>query len=170
MGAEALGLLPETGAKDTWQIVESATSGALHSLWLVETDLAELPGGSAALENTPFVVVQTTALNETARFASVLLPMAAPPEQDGTWTSCEGRVQRMKASLHPPGEAKPAWRIACDLSILLGGGTPYFSAAEVMEAIANDSASFAGCVYSSLPEEGAILDLTPMPTAPLAQE
>ncbi|MGE0001500.1 MAG: NADH-quinone oxidoreductase subunit NuoG [Fimbriimonadaceae bacterium] len=170
MGAEALGLLPGSGAKDTWQIVQAATAGALYSLWLVEAELADVPGGATALENVPFLVVQTTTLGETARYASVVLPMAAPPEQDGTWTNCEGRVQRMVATLRAPGEAKPAWRIACDLSLMLGGGPPYFSAAEVMEAIADESPSFGGCVYSSLPDEGAVLDLSSVPTAPLAQE
>jgi predicted molibdopterin-dependent oxidoreductase YjgC len=41
----------------------------------------------------------------------VILPGASPYEKDGTFTNDEGRVQRIKKAISPPGDAKPDWEI-----------------------------------------------------------
>jgi NADH-quinone oxidoreductase subunit G len=152
-GADRMGL-NEDGA---WDVLEGAAAGRVGSLWAVECDPAATEAGRSALEGSASVVYVGSELNETARYATVVLPMAAPAEQDGTWTNCEGRVQRMRSVLRPPGEAKPLWRIALELRMLAEPGPPLFHASDVMDEIANRIPAFGGCAYSTIPPEGALL-------------
>ena len=43
--------------------------------------------------------------------ADVILPGAAYTEKDGTWVNTEGRVQRGRLAVYPPGEAREDWKI-----------------------------------------------------------
>lgn len=43
--------------------------------------------------------------------AHVILPLALPPESEGTYVNLEGRAQRTQAAAAPMGQAKPGWRI-----------------------------------------------------------
>jgi assimilatory nitrate reductase catalytic subunit len=67
----------------------------------------------AALEKNEFTVVIDFFLSETARYADVVLPGSLHEEEEGTSTSAEGRVCRIRAAVSPPGQA---WR---DTDILL---------------------------------------------------
>ena len=67
----------------------------------------------AALEKSEFTVVVDFFLSETARYADVVLPGSLHEEEEGTSTSAEGRVIRIRAAVTPPGNA---WR---DTDILL---------------------------------------------------
>jgi predicted molibdopterin-dependent oxidoreductase YjgC len=53
-----------------------------------------------------FLVVQDIFMTETAQLADVVLPGASFAEKDGTFTSSERRVQRIRKSINSPGEAK----------------------------------------------------------------
>ena len=44
-----------------------------------------------------------------AHRAEVILPGAAYPEKDGLYVNFEGRVQRTKRAVFPPGDAKVDW-------------------------------------------------------------
>jgi NADH-quinone oxidoreductase subunit G len=57
--------------------------------------------------------------------ADVILPGATYLEKDGTYVSTEGRVQRGRRSVFPPGEAREDWRIIRAASELLGHPLPY---------------------------------------------
>lgn len=153
-GAELLGLVPDHGLS-TWQILEGCKDGKIEALWLVEADPSSTH--DAALETVPFLVYQGTLENEAMAYASVVLPMAAPAEQDGTWTNCEGRVQRFRQAIAPPGEAKPAWRVFAECLLRARPSTPFFNPGEVMEEIARVHPVFAPAQYSLLPEEGALV-------------
>jgi predicted molibdopterin-dependent oxidoreductase YjgC len=153
-GAELLGLVPTQGLT-TWQILEGCRDGRIEALWLAEADPAATH--QEALENVPFLVYQGTLENEAMAYASVVLPMAAPGEQDGTWTNCEGRVQRFRQAISPPGEAKPAWRIFAECLLRAQPSTPFFNPGEVMEEIVRAHPGFAPALYSELPEEGALV-------------
>jgi formate dehydrogenase alpha subunit len=48
--------------------------------------------------------------------ADLVLPSAAFTEADGTFINGEGRVQRVRKALSPPGEALPDWRILCGIA------------------------------------------------------
>jgi predicted molibdopterin-dependent oxidoreductase YjgC len=83
--------------------------------------------------------------------------MAAPAEEDGTWTNCERRVQRIKQVIPATGDAKPAWRIFSECLVRATGETPMFNAREVLAAISKEHGAFAAVDGQSLDGEGAVL-------------
>lgn len=73
------------------------------------------------LEGLELLVVQDIFLTETAQRADVVLPAAAGAfESEGTFTNSERRVQRVRKTLNPPGEAREDLAIICDLARRLG--------------------------------------------------
>jgi NADH-quinone oxidoreductase subunit G len=52
--------------------------------------------------------------------ADVLLPIAAFTETSGTFVNTEGRAQSFYATVNPPGEARPGWKVLRVLGGLLG--------------------------------------------------
>jgi formate dehydrogenase major subunit len=73
-----------------------------------------------SLEALDLLVVVELVMTETAKLADVILPAAAFAEKDGTFTNCERRVQRVRAAVPPPGQAKPDWKILSELAAMLG--------------------------------------------------
>ena len=65
-----------------------------------------------AFNTLDFLVVQDIFMTETAELADVVLPSASFAEKNGTFTCSERRVQRVRAAVSPPGQARD------DLSII----------------------------------------------------
>lgn len=157
MGAQLIGVLPTENGKPTVGIYEGLANSSIKSLWVVEREVASENGGVSALEQAEFVVFQGTLMNETAGFASVILPMAAPAEQEGTWVNCEGRLQKMSQAIPSIGDSKPAWRIFAEAILRLTPSTPYFNSKEVWDEIKKEVSSFNSIDLDSLPTEGGLI-------------
>ena len=76
------------------------------------------------LTNLEFIVAQDIFLTATAELADVVLPAAGWGETDGTFTSSERRVQRVRAAVEPPGEAKSDIAILSELARAMGHNWP----------------------------------------------
>jgi len=61
-------------------------------------------------------------MSETARHADIVLPGSLQEEDEGTTTSGEGRVIRIRQAVDPPGEARKDWHIMLDIANRLGRG------------------------------------------------
>ena len=59
-----------------------------------------------AFNNLEFLVVQDIFLTETAELADVVLPSSSFAEKNGTFTSTERRIQRVRKAIASPGQAK----------------------------------------------------------------
>jgi len=117
VGGLDIGLVTEGGVP---RLAEDARAGRLKALILHgadELDVSALRG--------PFTVYVGTHGDEGVRHADVILPAAAYTEKPGTYVNLEGRVQRGRRAVFPPGEAKPDWSIARALSDVLGARLPY---------------------------------------------
>jgi len=169
-GAADLGVLPDTvpgGARvespglDTRAILGAAAEGQLDALWLAGCNPFELwPDRdlvTRALENVPFLVVQDSLETEAMAYASVVLPMEAPAEQDGTYTNCEGRVQRLRKVIEAPGDAKEAWRTYQELSLRLHPQAPLFNPSEVLGEISAQVPGYPGPNHEGLLGEGVVV-------------
>ena len=98
-----------------------------------------------ALKSLKHLVVADIFLTETAKLADVVLPAACWGEVDGVCTNSERRVQRMRAAVEPPGEAKPDWWIISQLAQRLGiQGFDYDSPKEVFNELCSLSPIYAG--------------------------
>ncbi|MCK8519417.1 formate dehydrogenase subunit alpha [Methanoculleus sp. 7T] len=109
-----------------------------------------------ALKNLEFLVVQDIFLTETGEFADVVLPAACYAEKDGTQTNTERRVQRWKKAQDPPGEAKPDWRILCELAARMGYAEQFAfkGPEEIFEEVAAVTPSYHGISYARLDPDG----------------
>lgn len=164
-GSSAEGRDPASGpGLDTRGILEGCARGEVEALWLAGCDpftLAPHNQVERALEEVPFLVFMDIKESPALAYASVVLPMAAPAEQDGTYTNVEGRVQRLRQIIPPPGEAKPAWRIFSEAELRVTPRTPFFNPGEIMDEIASKVPAFAPARYSNLDGEGVRLQVEP---------
>ena len=121
--------------RDTHAILQGCVDGSIRSLWLSGVDLFALHPDRAlvtrALESVEFLVVQDFLMTETSEYASVVLPMTAPAEGDGTFVNMDGLVQEVPRILAPRGEAKPAWRVTTELMSRIRPGMPFIQARDV---------------------------------------
>ena len=107
-----------------------------------------------ALEMVDFLVVQDIFLSETAQYADVVLPSACFAEKNGTFTNTERRVQRIRAAVPPPGEARSDWETICDLSTKLGYKMSYDSAGHIMDEIASVTPIYGGISFERIDSVG----------------
>jgi formate dehydrogenase major subunit len=117
-----------------------------------DTDRAErLLGG---LEH---LVVQDIFLTDTARLAEVVLPGTASwCEAEGTVTSSERRVQRVRRALEPPEGARDDIEIICELARRLGTDWGHPTAQEVWDELRSLSPIHAGMSYPRLEQLGGL--------------
>ena len=102
-------------------------------------------------------VVQDMFLTGTAELASVVLPATATwCEAEGTVTSSERRVQRVRKALEPPPGARDDIEIICEIARRLGTDWGHPSAEEVWNELRTLSPMHAGMSYRRLEELGGI--------------
>jgi NADH-quinone oxidoreductase subunit G len=155
-GALLLGLAVEQHG-GLHQILEQARAGGLDAALLLyypplvhQEDSETLAALRALLEAVPFSVVLTTHEAEWLRPASVLLPIAAWSEEEGTYTNHAGVIQQAGKALAPPGEARPAREVLAALLAragrYAGAGTPVEAFRELAAAVP----AYAALSYQSL--------------------
>ncbi len=107
------------------------------------------------LRHVDFLVVQDLFLTETAELADVVLPGASFAEKDGTFTSTERRVQRVRKAVPCVGDSRPDWEILADLLARLGRPERYAGAGDVFDEMRMLTPTHTGITYARL-ESGGI--------------
>jgi formate dehydrogenase major subunit len=103
------------------------------------------------LETRELMIVQDIFLTKTAEVADVVFPAAASwCESEGTVTSSERRVQRVRKALDPPGNAHDDIAILCDLARRLGKDWGRPSSQEVWDELRGLSPWHGGMSYERL--------------------
>ena len=140
---------------------EAMEHGDLKTLYVIGENPAQSEADAtrarALLGGLDHLIVQDILFTRTAQMADVVLPAAATwAEADGTVTSSERRVQRVRKALEPPGRARDDMAILCDLARRLGHdwGTP--TAQEVWDELRSLSPMHGGMSYSRLERLGGI--------------
>jgi predicted molibdopterin-dependent oxidoreductase YjgC len=109
------------------------------------------------LEGLEHFVVQDMFLTDTAKVADVVLPATATwCEAEGTVTSSERRVQRVRKALEPPPGARDDIEIICEIARRLGTDWGHPSAEELWNELRTLSPMHAGMSYRRLEELGGI--------------
>jgi len=84
-----------------------------------------------------FLIFQNLYPPDLGYEADLVLPSAAFTEVDGTFINGEGRIQRVRKAVNPPGEALPDWDILSRIAQKMGvKGFDFFSASEIHKEIA----------------------------------
>ena len=128
VGGLDVGFVPGEGGRDTRAIVEGAAKGEVEVVWLHHAD--EIAGERLG---KAFVIYQGHHGDRGAHRADVILPGAAYTEKNATWVNTEGRVQRGRLAVFPPGEAREDWTIIRALSEVLGKTLPYNTLAQLRD-------------------------------------
>jgi formate dehydrogenase major subunit len=151
-------LLPEPGLRIP-NMFDAALGGTFRGLYVQGEDIAQSDPNTrhvqAALRAMDLVVVQDLFLNETARFAHVLLPGTSFLEKDGTFTNAERRINRVRPVI-PNRVGKAEWEVVCDLATAMGYPMGYSCAADIMAEIAATTPSFAGVSFERLDALGSL--------------
>lgn len=146
--------LPDTPGMTALQMMEAAKAGRLKGLIIVgENPMLSYPDSAMikkALESLEILLVWDIFPTETSMMADVVLPAASFVEKDGTFTSMERRVQRIRQAVLPPAEAQPEWRMISKLLNLLGISGEYSCPSQIMEEIASLTPTYGGISYSRL--------------------
>ena len=135
--------------------------GKLRALYVIgENPLhseADQNRSERLLKGLECLVVQDILLTPTAQLADVVLPAAAGwCETEGTVTSSERRVQRVRKALDPPAGARDDMEIVCELARRLGHDWGQPGAEEVWNEVRRLSPMHAGMSYARLEALGGI--------------
>jgi formate dehydrogenase major subunit len=107
------------------------------------------------LESAEFLVCNDIFHTETTRFAHVIFPAAAWGEDDGTFSSSERRLNRVRKFKEAPGQAKPNWWIFKELAKRLGQEWTSNSGPEIWDNEHSMVApAFAGIKFRRIEEDG----------------
>ena len=138
---------------------EAALDGSFMGLYCQGEDIVQSDPNTqhvtAALEAMECIVVQDIFLNETAKYAHVLLPGSSFLEKDGTFTNAERRISRVRKVM-PPRAGYADWEVTVALSNRLGYPMNYRHPSEIMDEIARLTPTFSGVSYRRLDELGSI--------------
>ena len=149
---------PEPGLRIP-NMFEAALDGSFKGLYCVGEDIVQSDPNTqhvaAALSAMECVIVQDIFLNETAKFAHVLLPGASFLEKDGTFTNAERRISRVRQVM-PPLAGLGDWEATMKLSNALGYPMHYNHPEEIMREIALLTPSFAGVSYEKIERLGSV--------------
>ncbi len=156
------------------QMFESMDHGEMRAVYIV----GENPARSEAdqtravrlLTGLEHLVVQDIFLTQTAELAHVVLPAAAGwAESEGTVTSSERRVQRVRRALEPPPGARDDVAIISEIARRLGHDWGQPTAEQVWDECRSLSPMHTGMSYARLDELGGIQWPCPDETHPGTQ-
>ncbi len=159
-GLRDLGLAPGPGGLDVKGMLRAAAEDRLKALLVVEADLAtaSLNGVPVrqALGGLEFLAVWDLFETETGRAAHVLLPSLAYAEKDGTFTNWQGRVQRVRKGVEPPGIAKLLPWVLGQVAARLGAAPGAESPEELWAELARRVPAYQGITWEDIGPLGVL--------------
>jgi formate dehydrogenase major subunit len=152
--------LPAAPGLTTLAMQRAARDGTLRCLVVLGQDPLVTDAGQRdvrrAFAALDALIVVELFLTETAAAADIVLPAASFAEKDGTFTSTERRVQRVRRAVPPPGEARADWQILEDVARRLGAPMGFASAEAVFAEMARLTPIYAGMSWARLEQPGGL--------------
>jgi len=157
--------LPGAGLPST-QLMEAIHKGEIKGLLSIcYNPLVSLPDAAytrAALEKLEFFCVIDFFMSETARHADVVLAGSLQEEDEGTVTTAEGRVVRIRQAVPPPGNARSDREILIDIARRFSSFDlfPYANAEDVFRELRRVSrggiCDYSGITYQRIEKENGV--------------
>lgn len=143
------------------EMLDAMGRGELTTLYVLGENPVQSDADTAHVrelfDGLDHLVVQDIFRTATAELADVVLPAAAAwCESEGTVTNSERRVQRVRAALKPPGQARDDLEIMYELARRLGQDWRYESSEDVWNELRSLAPNHAGMSYARLEELGGI--------------
>lgn len=143
------------------EMTEAMLAGTLKGMYIFGENPAvsdpNMTHSVKAFSALDFLVVQDIFMTETAQLADVVLPGVSFAEKEGTFTSSERRVQRVRQAIHSPGAAKSDLAIIDQIYKRIAGEgdltlTP--DPADIFTEVSQLWPAIAGMSYSRLDKDG----------------
>jgi predicted molibdopterin-dependent oxidoreductase YjgC len=146
------------------RLVEAIERGQVKAMWI--------EGGSRtrsffpnrrlfeALQKLEFLVVADSYHSPLTAIADVVLPVSANLEKDGTFTSFDRVVQRLRAAVPAMGESRSTLDLLADLSSRFGYMMEYGHPSHVMREIGAVVPGYLGISYAYLERGGIATPVT----------
>ncbi len=154
--------LPQPGV-DAYEIFRKIDRGEIRGLLSIcFNPLVSLPDNNFVarmLEKLDFFVAIDFFLNDTARYADIILPGSLQEEDEGTVTQIEGLVIKINKAVDPPGDARQDWRIIQDIAQALGRphGFTFREPREIFDELRRASqggiADYSGITYEKIEQQ-----------------
>ncbi len=155
----------------TIEMLHAAEKGILKGLYILGQDpvkmSADRESAQESLKKFEFVVLQDIFFNDTAPFADVILPSSCFAEKDGTFTSSNRRVLRVRKAVEAPGNAWGDWQIisaiaarmeklnkANEGSFNLVPWPEYWNSSEIFDELAKAAPDLAGLSWARIENQG----------------
>jgi formate dehydrogenase major subunit len=138
---------------------DAALTGSFKGLYCQGEDIVQSDPNTQhvaeALSAMECIVVQDIFLNETAKYAHVLLPGSSFLEKDGTFTNAERRISRV-TQVMPPLAGLADWEVTVKLSNALGYPMNYTHPSQIMDEIAALTPTFQGVSFEKIEQQGSV--------------
>ncbi len=149
---------PEPGLRIP-NMFDAAIDGSFKALYVQGEDIAQSDPDTQhvqkALASLECLIVQDIFLNETAKYAHVMLPGSSFLEKDGTFTNAERRISRVRKVMAPLAGLAD-WEATMALSNALGYPMRYRHPSEIMDEIARLTPTFHGVSFDKIDRLGSI--------------
>jgi formate dehydrogenase major subunit len=150
--------LNPTYGKNVTEMFHAMEHHELRALYAIGENPAQAEADASRaemlLQGLDHLVVQDIFLTRTAELAHVVLPASSSwCEAEGTVTNSERRVQRVRAALAPPGNARDDMWIISELARRLGVDWGQPTAEEAWNEVRRLAPIFAGMSYARLEKE-----------------
>lgn len=151
--------LPDKVGLTVTTAIDAAAEDQLKALFIMgENPMMSDPDQNhvrKALEHLDFLVVQDIFPTPTTAFADVVLPATTYAEKDGTFTSTERRVQRVRQAIAPVGDSRTDWEILCEVARRAGyNRMQYGSVSEIFDEIASVTPIYGGMSFERIDQVG----------------
>ena len=151
-------LLDEPGLRIP-NMFDAMMDGSFRGLYVQGEDIVQSDPDTQhvqhSLEHLECLVVQDIFLNETAKYAHVLLPGSTFLEKDGTFTNSERRISPVRKVM-PPLAGYADWEVTQLLSNAMGYPMHYNHPSEIMDEIARLTPTFHGVSFEKIDRLGSV--------------
>ncbi|MFW3146361.1 MAG: molybdopterin-dependent oxidoreductase [Thermoplasmatota archaeon] len=145
-----------TAGKDYLRMITGIRRGDLQAVYVNE---ASIP--AEQLRGAKFMVLSEIYPSELDSMADVILPAAAFSEENGHFTSFDGREWEVRKAVEPPGMALPEWQILKGLAKALGSAYfEYENAADIRKEMASAISFFGGGERPPVPERKVLIPVS----------
>ena len=148
---------PEPGLRLP-NMFDAALTGHFKGMYIMGEDPVQSDPNQnhiiAALRSMECVIVHDIFLNETSKYAHVLLPGSSSLEKDGSFTNAERRISRVRKVVEPLAGYQD-WEVTVKLMNAMGYDVQYAHAGEVLDELARLSPAYSGASFELLDRVGS---------------
>ncbi len=185
-GAREVGVKPAEGGLALEGIMKEIREGKIKALYVIDDDIAVDARLAEVLSKLELLIVHASNVNETTKYAHIVLSSSTYAEKHGTFTNFQGRVQRIRPAVATleqdralegfsmsrldkfaapndrwgrpiKKDARPTWRIIAGIAAAMGTKFKYNTSEDVFNEIASTIESFKGLTYQKLGNKGMML-------------